>query len=165
MREILRIVACRHIHDLQSFIVNFISPALFYQILIMFSRICSKRTLGFSANRSIQHAIFIPRRQYAKMVDDKNNTQYFLAADPKEAERLKLNQEVIRDYMKGKLVEANLDLNKPGLRILDSATASGKYMLAVYFATLPTSTASALANHVCFCLFRSMASRSKEQPG
>ena len=118
---------------------------------MMFSRICSTRTLGFSAKRSIQHAVFSPRRQYAKIVDDKNNTQYFLAADPKEAERLKLNQEVIRDYMKGKLVEADLDLNRPGLRILDSATASGKYMLAVYFAALPISPASAFANH--FLLF------------
>jgi hypothetical protein len=58
------------------------------------------------------------------MAEDQNNTRYFLEANPDEAERLQLGQLIISDHM-GKLVWAPLDLAKPGLRILESATASG----------------------------------------
>ena len=59
------------------------------------------------------------------MATDKNDTHYFLDANPEEAERLRLGRLIIGNYMK-KLVWAPLDLSQKGLRILDSATASGE---------------------------------------
>lgn len=58
-------------------------------------------------------------------LDDKNDTHYFLDINPDEAERLQLGELVIGDWMGGKRVWAPLDLSKPGLKFLDSATASG----------------------------------------
>jgi hypothetical protein len=51
--------------------------------------------------------------------------KYILEGSPTEAQRLQLQHEIIKDAMGGKLVAAPLDLSKPGLRILDSATADG----------------------------------------
>jgi hypothetical protein len=51
--------------------------------------------------------------------------QYLMEKNPEEAERLALAQEVLLDYMQ-KAVWAPINLSQPGLRILDSATASGK---------------------------------------
>jgi hypothetical protein len=65
----------------------------------------------------------------SKRAEDKNNTRYFLEANPDEAERLQLGQLIIIDHM-GKLVWAPLDIAKPGLRILESATASGTLVLS-----------------------------------
>lgn len=59
------------------------------------------------------------------MTEDRNNTHYFLDVNPEEAERLQLGQLIISDHM-GKPVWAPLDLSQPTLKILDSATASGK---------------------------------------
>jgi hypothetical protein len=52
--------------------------------------------------------------------------KYILEGSPTEAQRLQLQHEIIKDAMGDKLVAAPLDLSKPGLRILDSATADGK---------------------------------------
>lgn len=60
------------------------------------------------------------------MAEDKNETHYFLDGNPEELERLRLGHQVIRDFM-GKLVFAPLDFSVEGLRVLDSATADGKY--------------------------------------
>jgi hypothetical protein len=46
------------------------------------------------------------------------------AGDAKELKRLTDNHEVIKDAMGG-LIWAPVDLSKPGLRILDCATADG----------------------------------------
>jgi hypothetical protein len=59
------------------------------------------------------------------MADDKNNTHYFLDVNPEEAERLELSQVIISDHME-RPVWAPMELSKPGLKILDSATASGE---------------------------------------
>ena len=59
------------------------------------------------------------------MADDRNETHYFLDANPDELERLNLGQAVILDHMK-KPVYAPLDFSKPGRRILDSAAANGE---------------------------------------
>ena len=50
--------------------------------------------------------------------------EYIMAADPGELDRLTNQHQLIKDHM-GKLVLAPLDLSKPALRILDSATADG----------------------------------------
>lgn len=63
-------------------------------------------------------------------MEDKNETHYFLDGNPEELERLDLGQAVISDYM-GKLVYAPVDFSKPGLRILDSATANGELMITL----------------------------------
>jgi hypothetical protein len=70
------------------------------------------------------------------MADDKNTTHYFLDVNPEEAERLELSQEIISDHMQ-RAVWAPIDLSQPGLKILDSATASGE------------SDGDALAGHAC----------------
>ncbi|CAI6334300.1 unnamed protein product [Periconia digitata] len=62
------------------------------------------------------------------MAEDKNNTHYFLDGNPEELERLKLGHTVIRACMQQKLILAHLDLSKPGLQILDSATADGIWL-------------------------------------
>jgi hypothetical protein len=59
------------------------------------------------------------------MAEDKNKTHYFLDGNPEELERLKLGHVVISACMQQKLILAPLDLSKPGLQILDSATADG----------------------------------------
>lgn len=59
------------------------------------------------------------------MANETDNKRYLMEKNPEEAERLVLAQEIIVDYM-GKPVWAPIDLSKPGLKILDSATASGK---------------------------------------
>ncbi|KAK8075377.1 hypothetical protein PG997_010040 [Apiospora hydei] len=72
------------------------------------------------------------------MAEDKNNTHYFLDLSADEDERLKLGQLVILDHME-KAVWAPLDLSVPGLRILDSATASGVWLQDLK-ASLPASS-------------------------
>jgi hypothetical protein len=56
-----------------------------------------------------------------------DNEKYFMENNAKEAaevERLTHQHEVIKDHM-GSLILAPVDLSKPGLKILDSATADG----------------------------------------
>lgn len=59
------------------------------------------------------------------MVDNKNETHYFLDGNAEELERLRLGQLVIKNHMEN-LVLAPVDFQKPGLRVLDSATADSK---------------------------------------
>lgn len=59
------------------------------------------------------------------MAEDKNQTHYFLDGNPEEIERLRLGQNVIKNYV-GKLVFAPVDFNRNGLRVLDSATADSE---------------------------------------
>ncbi|KAI0411482.1 hypothetical protein F5X98DRAFT_46755 [Xylaria grammica] len=61
------------------------------------------------------------------MAEDKNQTHYFLDGNPEELERLQLGQEIISDCFR-KLVFAPVDLESPGLRVLDSATADGLWL-------------------------------------
>ncbi|KAF2789630.1 putative methyltransferase SirN-like protein [Melanomma pulvis-pyrius CBS 109.77] len=61
------------------------------------------------------------------MAEDKNETHYFLDGNPEELERLQLGQSVIKACMR-KLVFAPVDLDKPGLQILDSATADSVWL-------------------------------------
>lgn len=66
------------------------------------------------------------------MAEDKNNTRYFLDGCADENERLKLGQQIILAHM-GNAVWAPIDLSVPGLKILDSATASGRLDLQSTF--------------------------------
>jgi hypothetical protein len=66
------------------------------------------------------------------MAADKNDTRYFLDANPEEAERLRLGQLIISTHMQ-KPVWAPLDLSQKGLRVLDSATASGELRLTLLY--------------------------------
>jgi hypothetical protein len=52
--------------------------------------------------------------------------EYLMKVNPTEVERLRLQHEVVKDAMGGKLIAAPIDLSVAGLRILDSATADGK---------------------------------------
>lgn len=67
-------------------------------------------------------------------LEDKNNTRYFMEGQAQEERRLVFGHEVMMDCME-KAVWASIDLTKPGLKILDSATASGKpgsFILGIY---------------------------------
>jgi hypothetical protein len=55
-----------------------------------------------------------------------NKQEYILEASPTETERLRMQHDVVKDAVGGSLVVAPIDLTKPGLRILDSATADGR---------------------------------------
>jgi hypothetical protein len=70
---------------------------------------------------------FAPKNRYQtnSMAEDKNNTHYFLDVNPEEAERLQLGQLIISGHM-DKPIWTPLDLSQSKLKILDSATASGK---------------------------------------
>ena len=55
---------------------------------------------------------------------------YFLQESSTEVERLTYQHEVVKDCM-GSLVQAPLDISRPGLRIIDSATADGRWLVDV----------------------------------
>ena len=51
--------------------------------------------------------------------------KYFMEGNAAEILRLSFQHEVLKEYV-GKLVLAPIDLDKPALRVIDSATADGK---------------------------------------
>lgn len=55
-----------------------------------------------------------------------DSSDYVLSINPSETERLRMQHDVVKDAMGGRLVLAPIDLTMPGLRILDSATADGE---------------------------------------
>lgn len=56
--------------------------------------------------------------------DSKGRT-YLLQESLSEPARLRMQHEVIKDAMGGRLILAPVDMSRPGLRILDSATTDG----------------------------------------
>lgn len=69
-------------------------------------------------------------QQPAKKMDDVSAPQPSQAAakgpKPSESKRMRMQHDVVKDAMGGKLVLAPIDLTRPGGRILDSATGNGK---------------------------------------
>ena len=63
------------------------------------------------------------------MPRDAEEEKYFMEGNADELQRLTCQHEVIKAHV-GKLILAPLDLSKPGLRILDSATADGMWASA-----------------------------------
>ncbi|KAF2877966.1 S-adenosyl-L-methionine-dependent methyltransferase [Massariosphaeria phaeospora] len=57
-----------------------------------------------------------------------------------EYERLRVQHEMIKTLMKGRLVLAPVDLSKPDLAVLDSATADGYWLLDLAQHVAPTAT-------------------------
>ncbi|RMZ66221.1 Demethylmenaquinone methyltransferase [Pyrenophora seminiperda CCB06] len=60
------------------------------------------------------------------------DADYILEASPTETQRLRMQHDVIKDAMGGSLVTAPIDLSQPGLRILDSATADGYWLMELH---------------------------------
>ena len=54
-----------------------------------------------------------------------NDDNVIFATGQTETDRLRLQHEIMKDCMKD-LIKAPIDLSKPGLQILDQATADGK---------------------------------------
>jgi hypothetical protein len=63
--------------------------------------------------------------------------EYFLEHNPDELQRLREQHKLIKDSMGG-LILAPIDFSKPGLRILDSATADGVYCARAYLTSSVT---------------------------
>lgn len=85
---------------------------------------------SFPASPTIISGFFIPstatHRLPAAMATttETQMKEYFLEQNPTEVERLSYQHEVIKDFA-GTLLFVPTELSKPGLRILDSATADG----------------------------------------
>lgn len=56
---------------------------------------------------------------------EEKSSSYFLPVNSLEAERLMSQHLVLIDALDGRIVLAPVDLNKPGLKVLDSGTADG----------------------------------------
>lgn len=70
----------------------------------------------------------------ATLVDKgEQSAQAIQDANVAEVDRLSAQHYVVKNAMGGKLVLAPIDLSKPDLRILDSATADGKKQHVEHF--------------------------------
>lgn len=59
-----------------------------------------------------------------------NDDNVIFETGKSETERLALQHEIVKDHFKN-LVKAPIDLSKPGLKILDQATADGKHTIHI----------------------------------
>ena len=71
---------------------------------------------------------YLPYDSFRMAGDEDQSKTVIKNSVDEEVARLTLQHSVVKDAMGGKLLFAPLDLNKPGLRILDSACADGKFI-------------------------------------
>lgn len=71
-----------------------------------------------------------------QLPETSSSSSYFLPANNDEAERLMSQHLVLVDALGGKIVLPALDLTRPGVKILDSGTADGKYLF-IFFGRSP----------------------------
>lgn len=75
-----------------------------------------------------------------------DDADYILPEPDKEVQRLTANDSVFLHAMKGKRILAPIDLSKPGLKILDSATADGSRLSPLSLALYPITRHVELTN-------------------